>query len=294
MEITYLKWRERIEEITPQDHRLGDDLLLIDNADIRIAGNAVSCEPFKMDMSMAVIYEKGWARMKINMKEYMVEAPAALIVMYGQIYEPICHSEDIQTRVILMSHAFSSGLFMNFAETYPLYSLFAKNPIMTLDNDKEVFIQYFAMLLNLTRSSLTDFKLEAARHLTLAMFYGYSRKKHDFGTQTLMSTRKEEIYTGFLNLLGENYRKNREIGFYADSLCVTPKYLSQVVKAASGRTALDYIEEYVVSDAKAQLRSTTDSVQQISDSLNFPSQSVFGKYFKRITGMSPKEYRGRK
>lgn len=80
---------------------------------------------------------------------------------------------------------------------------------------------------------------------------------------------------------------------YSGGLCITPKYLSRIIKDITGYTALDYIENYVVTEAKAMLNSTMMTVQQISDSLNFPSQSVFGKYFKRVTGMSPKEYRGK-
>ena len=60
---------------------------------------------------------------------------------------------------------------------------------------------------------------------------------------------------------------------------------------SSGRSVREWIEEYVVTEAKAQLRSTTKSIKEISDDLNFPSQTFFGKYFKRITGTSPKKYR---
>lgn len=72
---------------------------------------------------------------------------------------------------------------------------------------------------------------------------------------------------------------------YSGGLCITPKYLPRIIKDITGYTALDYIENYVVTEAKAMLNSTMMTVQQISDSLNFPSQSVFGKYFKRVTGM---------
>ena len=57
--------------------------------------------------------------------------------------------------------------------------------------------------------------------------------------------------------------------------------------------ALDFIEQYVITECKALLSSTTMTIQQIADTLHFPSQSVFGKYFKRVTGVSPREYRNR-
>ena len=105
------------------------------------------------------------------------------------------------------------------------------------------------------------------------------------------SNRQDDIYAAFLDAVGNNYKKERELGFYANQLCITAKHLSYVVKEVSGRTALDIIEDYVITEVKALLLSTNMTIQQISDYLNFPSQSVFGKYFKRLTGMSPKAYR---
>ena len=92
-------------------------------------------------------------------------------------------------------------------------------------------------------------------------------------------------------MLQANFKREREVHFYADKLCITAKHLSQVVKDVTGNTALNIIEEYVITESKALLLSTNMSIQQISDDLNFPSQSVFGKYFKRITGVSAREYR---
>ena len=91
--------------------------------------------------------------------------------------------------------------------------------------------------------------------------------------------------------LDEDFKTQREIGFYADKLCVTSKYLSTMLKQETGMTALDWIEKHVVLYAKSCLSSTSMSIQEISDELDFPSQSVFGKYFKRVEGMSPKAYR---
>ena len=132
---------------------------------------------------------------------------------------------------------------------------------------------------------------KAARHMTLAMFYGYTFDEHGVDDKKNKSSRQEMLYSKFIDLLSWNFRKEREVKFYADKLCVTPKYLSQVVSGLTGRTPSDYIEELVVMESKALLNSTPMTIQQVSDELHFPSQSFFGKYFKRIVGMSPKEYR---
>ena len=95
----------------------------------------------------------------------------------------------------------------------------------------------------------------------------------------------------FLQLVQKHYKQERMIRFYAEKLFVTPKYLSVVVKNASGKTAGQWIDDYVVLEAKALLKSTDMTVLQISDEMNFPSQSFFGKFFKREVGVSPKQYR---
>ena len=104
-------------------------------------------------------------------------------------------------------------------------------------------------------------------------------------------TRKNEIFDRFIEILRENYATQRAIGFYADRLCMTPKYLSQVVYSVSGRHAGDWIRDYVILEAKALLKSGRYSVQQVSDMLNFANQSFFGAYFKRSVGCSPSAYR---
>ena len=94
-----------------------------------------------------------------------------------------------------------------------------------------------------------------------------------------------------MELLPKHVRKERSVAWYADRLCVTPKHLTVAVREASGRTAGQWIDEFVVLEAKVLLRSTDLTVQEISVRLNFANQSFFGKYFRRVAGMSPRQYR---
>ena len=291
--ISYIKWRSSIEDITPADHRIGDDILLIDNSHTMRAELSSDNEPFRIDMTMAIIYEQGSADLKINMRDYHIEAPAVLLVLNDQIYQSAGHSEDLRSKVILMSRSFSDSLFANSGEILPLKSSIMKNPVMKIENEENVFGQFFQLLQNIAASPRQEFKIESARHLTLSMFYGYSHLKHEVNEVKGTNSRQEEIFTKFTELLERHHKKEREIAFYADKMCMTSKHLSQVIKDYTGKTALGIIEEYVISEAKSMLLSTTMSIQQISDELKFPSQSVFGKYFKRVAGISPSEYRNR-
>ena len=104
-------------------------------------------------------------------------------------------------------------------------------------------------------------------------------------------SRKRQIFDRFIEELRQHYASERSIGFYAEQVCLTPKYLSQVVYAVSGRYAGEWIRDYVILEAKALLRIRQYSIQQISDMLNFANQSFFGAYFKKATGFTPSEYR---
>jgi AraC-like DNA-binding protein len=128
------------------------------------------------------------------------------------------------------------------------------------------------------------------KHLTLAFYYALTYQSHILSGEVQQS-KQSILLERFMKLVQENFREQRDIGFYADKLCLTPKYLSKILKDNSGSSASEWIDNHVVLEAKALLKSTNMTIQQISEELNFPSQSFFGKYFKRVVGVSPKEYR---
>lgn len=98
-------------------------------------------------------------------------------------------------------------------------------------------------------------------------------------------------FNRFMRLLEENYKNEHSIRFYSDKMGLSPKYLSLLIKKASGKLATEWIDEYIILEAKNLIKYSSMSIQEISYSLNFPNQSFFGKYFKRHTGLSPKSYR---
>lgn len=104
-------------------------------------------------------------------------------------------------------------------------------------------------------------------------------------------TRNQTIVREFGELVIQHYTRERNIAFYARKLNITPTHLSNTVKQTTGKTVITIIAELVINDAKAQLKSTTNSINEIAESLNFANVSFFGKYFKRYVGMSPASYR---
>lgn len=287
-QIGYLRWRDRLSEITPNDMRIGEDILLISGKNYQDLKSGA----FRVDVATAIIYLRGSVRIRVNMREFLAEAPCLVVIPPDIIVECLDVSENAITRVIVMSKAFLDNILatQNNNPT-SLYKHIVDNPVIGLTGEEEALTSFYLMLKKLIRDSHSPWRLEAARHLTLALFYAYSASKHNATIEPVAKGRKDEICEAFIELLRANYMREREVRFYADRLCISPKYLSRVVKESSGRQPSEWIDDYVITESKALLSSTTLSVQQISDRLNFPSQSLFGKYFKRATGLSPRDYR---
>ena len=104
-------------------------------------------------------------------------------------------------------------------------------------------------------------------------------------------SRDEYLYTRFMDLVGTHLVEDRSIRFYASKLCISPKYLSTVVKHVCGKTPTLLIKEKVMAEIKYRLCCTQESIKEIAYGLNFPNLSFFGKYFKAETGVSPSAYR---
>ena len=108
---------------------------------------------------------------------------------------------------------------------------------------------------------------------------------------TSARSRNDEYFSQFMAELSRHYMQQRSVGFYAGQLHLTPKYLTTIIRKTSGRTAVEWIDDYVVLEAKNLLKYSTMSIQEVAYCLNFPNQSFFGKYFRNHTGMTPSAYR---
>ncbi len=105
-------------------------------------------------------------------------------------------------------------------------------------------------------------------------------------------THQEDIFERFHEAIVKYHRQSREATFYADKLCITPKYMSSIIKQVTGRSANEWINGYVIREAKALLRSKKRcTIQEISDYMGFPDQATFSKFFKKHTNYPPTEYR---
>ena len=285
--VTPLSWQMDITN-KHKSESIGNDIILLDNfADI-----PTFYTPIKFDMLFVVVCTKGTVSGTVDLQPCRpLSAPFAIIVRPNQILHYEYISEDFAGYCLVLSNRFAPELLPVLDKQLSIAAAIKKQSYIQLDQESLRFVKkYFFMMKKIMAMTDNPYRLEMIKHLTMVCFY----MAHPFfqeHIETTNQTRQEMLADEFTTLLRDNYRHERETAFYAEKLNLTPKYLSQVIKAATGKTVTEWMNDFVILDAKALLKSTNMTIQQICYELNFPSQSFFGKYFKRITGMSPKMYR---
>ena len=150
----------------------------------------------------------------------------------------------------------------------------------------------YAQLLAAKRNEGNVFAVNEHKLLLLALTYrvcsifGALAKDGDH-----LSSRKLETYMRLMQLIDQHYVKERGVRFYADKLCLSPKYLTSIVKSVSGSTVQQLVFKAITKKAIFLVNDTDKSIKEISDYLNFPNASAFGTFFKKQVGMSPVNYR---
>ena len=275
----YYDWQSKIRNIVPDDMRIGDDLLILKNASYKDSIN----EPRKVDVTTFILIDKGESRAIVEGKEYRLQAPCLAVVMPNQTYCLLEASDDLEVRAIIMSNNFTLNLMSS-----NLNNMILENPVIDISSDIISFNTYYNVLLHTVRSSFKSSHLESAKHLTMSMLYFYARKLEHLEKD---KKKREIVFDRFCDDVRKFYKINRSIPFYSGRLAVSSKYLNDIVKEKTGITANEYIDRQTIIECKALLSSTDMSILKISLMMHFPSYSVFGKFFKRMTGMTPTEYR---
>lgn len=208
-----------------------------------------------------------------------------------QILQYAKRDKRFDVRYIHFSKNFIDDISKHFKD-YPLFVHQVKNhPVIPLSKeDLKELLDFLEKARRTVSDADNSYQKETVIHWSALLFYDIlSRIKAE--PNEIFKSCRALLVDKFLNLVRDNHMEHRELSFYAEKLCLTPKYLTTVIKKESGVSAADWIEKYVILQAQALLKSTDLTIQQISDKLNFSSQVFFGKYFKRLVGMSPKEYR---
>jgi len=122
-----------------------------------------------------------------------------------------------------------------------------------------------------------------------------SKAKAYISTQVVKTSdlqgRSSELYNDLLDAIMEHHREASDVRFYADLLNVSSRYLAQVTRRISGKSPKAIIDDYLIHEIELQLKSTDNTVQEIAYRFGFSSQAHFTKFFKKLKGVSPTEFR---
>lgn len=251
-------------------------------------------EPCRIDAVTIMVCLRGQLEYMVNLEHNVVTEPSILVNMPENIIQFVS-AEHLEAYVVLISTELLKSMpydLPQIANTYlPIKQHYhAAVPL----HDIAPLIHYYELLKHSLNNIVTETD-EIVRILLQAFVLNLTAllRTHQYSVienDNTASRGSRLLYQRFMEVLSQYHQQERTVQFYADKLCVTPKYLSMVIKEYSGRSPSDWICEYVIAEAKSLLHYQQLPVQEVAYRLNFPSQSSFGKFFKQKTGLSPMQY----
>lgn len=250
--------------------------------------------PMKLEMPIFALCLKGSVTVHVNLADYTITPNCLLTLMPDHILQGLSADvEDAKGIFLGISNKYVDEVLPDIHTILPVVFDFRSTPIIQLsDEDSQCLQEFHAMLWKLVRNEKGKYRKFIVQNYLRAMLYKlldiYNAQNN---YAVIKRSRNEEIFYNFAHLVERDHKSERSVQHYADQLFITPKHLTTVVKTVSGQTASDWINGYVILAAKVMLRTSAKTILEISNDLNFPNQSFFGKYFKQHTGVSPQNYR---
>jgi AraC-like DNA-binding protein len=137
-----------------------------------------------------------------------------------------------------------------------------------------------------------DYHHPTLHMLIAALMHHYDGCYRRQTDQFLLSlSREQTIFDRFISLVNQYCCEHHQIGYYAERMCLTERYLTTVIRQTSGTTAKDWIDRALITRIKIELRHTDKPAAQIAEEMHFANPSFFSKYFRRLTGMTPLKYK---
>ena len=256
--------------------------------------------PLRFDGYLCMFCDQGDFQVEVNMKRYDIQSGSIFISVPGSIVKVTPCGEKNQPEdrfiCILTSREFMHNIRFDFSKSFQDSIRILQAPVIKLnERQRDIAEDYLNLARKIIHSSLT-YRKEVVGTLISSLAYTVA----DVWEENISSARSagnatndrlSALFDRFIALVSEHCTAERTVGFYAEKLCLTPKYLSKLIKQASGRSAPDWIDSFVVLEAKNLLKYSNISIKEIVFRLHFPNQSVFYKFFKTHAGMTPSEYR---
>ena len=262
-------------------------------AGIDVTGNVKHLfkTPSKVPGYMFLLCFQGTCTITVHLTQYTMKKGTLLILLPDLYFQVLKQSDDCKFIFVGFATELvrSSSLFSKSIEYTPF--IFEK-PVMQLDKKgSELIYNYIRIIIKAKSISNNIVTQEQAALTFTQLILGLGNLIKNGKSVNQQYNRNQEIVKELVRTVVMNYHTERNVSFYAEKMHLSPQHLSTTIKKITGKTLTDIISSFIINDAKAKLKSTEMTIQEIAYSLNFTDISFFGKYFKRYTGLSPKQYR---
>ena len=289
---------ERIQQLHPEALGIANDLLIDYTEHHIIEGRSpIYKYPLRMDGLFIGLREKGGSDFSINLKHFKVGPNDLVIGSPGDLMQSTVNEGTYLSQTLMVSSNFLKEMYISLNSFMPFFASRKEHPVFHLtDGEVQELKEYFLLILDAVKRKDDYFCIDITKRLIAAYMYKLGsiiyRHRPELQAEANKPIKREEtLFKQFINLVSEHHRKERRVDFYAEQLFLSPKHFSTVIKKVSGKTAGQWIDEYVILEAKTLLKYSAMSIQEVAYYMNFPNPSFFGKYFKHHTGMSPSEYK---
>ncbi|WP_337942680.1 helix-turn-helix domain-containing protein [Parabacteroides sp.] len=272
-------------------YSIKNDLIIYEN----VKQVPITPYPSYIEHGILILCSEGYATFKVYNYEHILRKNELAIFLPGQLLSINAISDDFTISAFSISQSLFNDVLSGIHRFSPHFFFYMRNHFHypLTDSDCYNFGNYYKMVYTKALSPSNLYPRESVIHILRILFLDLynSYKINSLPHIPTMDTHKKEVADKFFYLIMKHYKENREVAFYAKELCITPKYLTTVIKTVSGKSAKDWILEYIILEIKALLRDSTLNIQQIVIKTNFANQSSLGRFFRKHTGMSPSEYR---
>ncbi|MDD2961255.1 MAG: helix-turn-helix domain-containing protein [Muribaculaceae bacterium] len=250
------------------------------------------CKP--LTCGAIVLTNRGTGSLKIKGQSYDLAIGSVLFIYPCEQVDALNVDTDFNATVLLASIGLLGEAISRF-EHYILETFFKNRwiPSVSSESGKKFFLNIIENLKFVQQNDSSFYKYEQALCLLRSLFcYAADRIKELTKRDDLPSfNRLEEHFRTFMQLLTSDFKRSREVAYYAEKMHLTPKYLNYITNSVAQRTCKNMIDNYVTLQIKSELRSTQKTIQEIAYEYNFANQSFLGSYFKKFTDMSPRKFR---
>lgn len=247
---------------------------------------------WKMDGGTICFCQKGRALITVNLKEYEIVPNMQAIFLPGSIVCINERSEDFEISFFGFSKEMIREVCHRFDPNF--FHFIKENPCYLLSEENTEFIKGLMYAASaIYKDKENRFREQIVRnHLQTFMLEIYDKCYRYLGKNIIEGgNRQDEVFNKFIALVHENCITQREVNFYADRLCISCKYLTDICRSVSGDSTKKIIDDFTILEIKVMLQSDKITMQEIADQFRFPDQSYLGRYFKRHEGISLKEYK---